>query len=117
MNCPTTNGLVRSRAILRRTRPGECHTAFIPRFMPHGMNTVDYEACTGFIPLILIHATCIIARSEVTELNSESSFSLCLVYAIIHYTAFGSLQTNSLRYKKSVNNEPLSTNHQLQKKI
>ena len=37
---PVTGGIpVRSSAILRRTRPGECHKAFIP----------------------LIHATCIIA--------------------------------------------------------
>ena len=45
---PTTNRQVRSSAILRRTRPGECHKAFIP----------------------LIHAKCIIARSNITELKN-----------------------------------------------
>ena len=34
--------------------PGEAHTGFIPRFMPHGMNTVDSEVHKHFIPLILI---------------------------------------------------------------
>ena len=31
-----------SRVGIHQT-PGECHTAFIPRFMPHGMNTVDLK--------------------------------------------------------------------------
>ena len=33
---------------------GECSEAFIPRFMPHGMNTVDSECSIAFIPLIRI---------------------------------------------------------------
>ncbi|RKU39493.1 hypothetical protein C6496_01870 [Candidatus Poribacteria bacterium] len=32
--------------------PDAAEPRFMPRFMPHGMNTVDLEALTGFIPLI-----------------------------------------------------------------